>query len=127
MKINNKGIVIYYFLVLFFLINFTAGAIMNEFLKSIRDETLHLEKEQSRILAESGFEISLNKIYKNEFGESYFNDEDFGEIRIKIEDYNDENFLIESVGSYKNSKTRVTGKIKMEDSLQPEILERKMW
>ena len=71
---NKKGFILYGFLVILFLINFTAGGIMNEFLKSIKDEKLHLNKEETRILAESGLELAMNKIGINKSSGSYFID-----------------------------------------------------
>ena len=127
MKINNKGFVIYYFLIIFFLINLTAGGIMNEFLKSVKDENLHLNKENSRILAESGFEIAISKVYKKDSQGTYFIKEDIGEMTIKIEEYSEDKFIIESLGIFKDSKTRVEGKLELKKGLYPEIMERKMW
>ncbi len=61
-----------YFIVLFLLINISAGGVMNEFLKSVDEEKLYLSKEKSRIFAESGLEIALSKIYNNESPGLYF-------------------------------------------------------
>lgn len=127
MKINRKGFVTYGFLIIFFLISFTAGGIMKEFLKSIKDENLHLNKEESRILAESGLEISMNKIYKRDSEGNYSIQNDLGEITIKIETQDEKNFHVESVGFYKESKTKVEAIIELKEDLYPELIERKMW
>jgi hypothetical protein len=54
--------ILYYFFILFIIINISAGAIMADFLNSIGEERSRIYKEKARILAESGLEISLEKI-----------------------------------------------------------------
>ncbi len=124
---NDRGFILYGFIIIIFLINFTAGGIMNEFLKSIKDEKLHLNKEESRILAESGLEIARNKIQIYKTMGDYFVQEDDGEIRIKIEKIEEEVYFVESIGLYESSKTKVEGKISLKEGLHPNIIERKMW
>lgn len=124
---NKKGFILYGFLVILFLINFTAGGIMNEFLKSIKDEKLHLNKEETRILAESGLELAMNKIGINKTSGSYFIQEGLGQISIEIEKIEEELYFVESIGLYESSKTKVEGKIGLKDGLHPIIIERKMW
>ncbi|MDD4343020.1 MAG: hypothetical protein PHH19_01475 [Eubacteriales bacterium] len=116
-----------YFLILFFLINLSAGGIMNEFLKSVNEEKIYLNKEKSRVLAESGLEIALDKIYKNETPGFYYFQEEAGGINIKIEKTNEHEFFVESSGIFEKGKTKVQSKIIIAQDIYPEIIEKKMW
>jgi hypothetical protein len=116
-----------YFIVLFLLINISAGGVMNEFLKSVDEEKLYLSKEKSRIFAESGLEIALSKIYNNESPGLYFFSEESGEISIKIEKIREEEYFVESSGTCEKGKTKVESKVLISQELYPEIIEKKMW
>jgi len=100
---------------------------MNEFFKSVNEEKLYLDKEQSRIMAESGLEIALSKIYNEEIPGYYSFTEDGGNIMINIEKRSEDEYFVESSGNFEKGKTKVEGKIIISENLYPEIIEKKMW
>lgn len=115
-----------YFLIMFFLINFSAVSVMSEFSKGIHEEKLYLDKEHSRVLAESGGEIALSKIFSEEPTGTFAYKEDIGEIKISIEE-EESTFLIKSAGFFGRGKTEVEIKVKITEENNLETNEKKMW
>ena len=126
-KINERGMILYYFFILFIIINISAGAIMADFLNSIGEEKSRIYKEKARILAESGLEISLEKIYLSQTPGAFNISLEEGNLEIKIQKYSEELFFIESTGAFQKGKARVEGKVILTEEGLLQITEKKIW
>ena len=126
-KINEKGMILYYFFILFIIINISAGAIMADFLNSIGEERSRIYKEKARILAESGLEISLEKICMSQSPGTFNIPLEEGNLEIKIQKHSEELFFIESTGAFQKGKARVEGKVILTEEGLLQIIEKKIW
>lgn len=121
---NNKGMVLYGFLLLFLLINFAASAIIVDFFLIIQEEKLYLEKERSRLMVENVFEEGLALIHQG-FGEGYYfiNEGSHLTITSLAENY----YLLECQSQDKKGFSKAEGRIKTDDEAGLIIGEKKIY
>lgn len=125
--INKKGVVIYYFFVLFLLMNLLALEVMGDQGKIASMEKLYYEKERSILMAESGLEISLNEIYEKSNIAIIYRTEAKGLIEAETEKISDFEYRIFSLGSCGSARTKIEAKVIEKENRTLMITERKIW
>lgn len=112
MRLNRKGAVLYFFLLLFFLLNFALTALLMDFFLFVEEDKLHLDKARARMMAENAFEEGLAQLYGEEEEGLYFLTE---ESFFKIKKTNDNEYLLESQARQKEALAKTEAKIEIEE------------
>lgn len=112
---------------MFLLVNCMFAGIISQQNRMIKIENLHQAKEKSRLLAESGIEISLAELSLGKGPETISFEENSGRVEISIGVLSVNSYKVFSQGIYGQARTRIEAVVQANDNHTYVIIEGNVW